>query len=117
MMAPTSPRIGLIGYGYIGRYIYEQIVTRPELGLQIGFVHNRSAEAVAELPTDIVLEDVGDFAGCGVDLIVELAHPDVTRLHGEGGNAYRTGHTGGASRGPRLRHVRARGTAPLLPET
>ena len=82
-MAPTSPRIGLIGYGYIGRYIYEQIVTRPELGLQIGFVHNRSAEAVAELPTDIVLEDVGDFAGCGVDLIVELAHPDVTRLHGE----------------------------------
>ena len=83
MTAPTSPRIGLIGYGYIGRYIYEQIVTRPELGLQIGFVHNRSAEAVAELPTDIVLEDLSDFAGRGVDLIVELAHPDVTRLHGE----------------------------------
>jgi aspartate dehydrogenase len=28
-------RIGLIGYGYLGSYVYEQIQTRPELGLDI----------------------------------------------------------------------------------
>lgn len=76
------PRIGLIGYGYIGRYIYEQITTRPELGLQIGFVHNRSPEKVADLPADVVLPDLADFANRRVDLVVELAHPDVTRQHG-----------------------------------
>ena len=49
-------RIGLIGYGYLGSYVYEQIQTRPELGLDIAFVYNRSPQ--------------------------KLAHPDITRRHG-----------------------------------
>jgi aspartate dehydrogenase len=76
------PRIGLIGYGYIGKYIYEQITTRPDLGLEIAFVHNRSPERVAALPAEIVLADLADFKDRGADLLVELAHPDVTRQHG-----------------------------------
>ncbi|MBU08422.1 MAG: DNA-binding protein [Gemmatimonadetes bacterium] len=82
-MTTHRPRIGLIGYGYIGKYIYEQITTRPDLGLQIGFVHNRSAEKVADLPPELVLADLADFSSRDADLIVELAHPDVTRVHGE----------------------------------
>jgi aspartate dehydrogenase len=78
----TRPRIGLIGYGYIGRYIYEQVTTRPELGLDIGFVHNRSPGRVADLPADVVLPDLAGFAERDVQLVVELAHPDVTRHHG-----------------------------------
>jgi predicted dinucleotide-utilizing enzyme len=78
----SCPRIGLIGYGYIGQYIYEQITTRPDLGLDIAFVHNRSPEKVSELPAGVVLPDLIGFADCGADLIVELAHPDVTRRHG-----------------------------------
>ena len=76
-MTTHRPRIGLIGYGYIGKYIYEQITTRPDLGLQIGFVHNRSAEKVADLPPELVLADLADFSSRDADLIVELAHPDV----------------------------------------
>ena len=76
------PRIGLIGYGYIGQYVYGQITTRPELGLDIGFVYNRSPDKLAELPAAQVLEDLADFGSRCVDLIVELAHPDITRQHG-----------------------------------
>lgn len=78
----SNPRIGLIGYGYIGTYIYEQITTRPELGLDIGFVFNRSPERTADLPSDILLKDLGDLSADSADLIVELAHPDVTRQFG-----------------------------------
>ena len=76
-------RIGLVGFGYIGRYIYEQIRQRPELGLEVGFVHNRSRAKLADVEAGAVLEDLGAFAGRGVDLVVEVAHPDITRLHGE----------------------------------
>ena len=34
-MATNKSRIGLVGLGYIGRYVYEQITTRPELGLEV----------------------------------------------------------------------------------
>jgi len=76
------PRIGLIGYGYIGKYIYGQITTRPGLGLDVAFVHNRSPAKVADLPSDVILADLADFREQGADLIVELAHPDVTRRYG-----------------------------------
>ena len=76
------PRIGLIGFGYIGAYVYEQITTRPELGLDIAFVHNRSPGRVAGLPAEHVLEDLAAFAGRNPDLVVEVAHPDITRDHG-----------------------------------
>lgn len=76
------PRIGLVGYGYIGSYVYEQITTRPELGLDIAFVHNRSLGRVAGLPSGHILEDLGAFAGRNPDLVVEVAHPDITRGYG-----------------------------------
>ena len=37
-------RVGLIGFGYLGSFVYEQMTTRPELGLDVAFVYNRSAE-------------------------------------------------------------------------
>jgi predicted dinucleotide-utilizing enzyme len=77
-----TTRIGIVGYGYIGQYIYEQITTRPELGLEIAFVHNRTMAKLEVLPPDLALEDLGAFAARGADLIVELAHPDITRTYG-----------------------------------
>ena len=81
-MSAARARLGLIGFGYIGSYVYEQVTARPELGIDIAFVHNRTSEKVAKLPAEQVLEDLGDFASRQADLIVELAHPDVTRQHG-----------------------------------
>lgn len=81
-MAAKQARIGIIGHGYIGSYVYEQITTRPELGLEIAFVHDQDEEKTAELPAEHILEDLGDFAGRKADLIAELAHPAITREHG-----------------------------------
>jgi predicted dinucleotide-utilizing enzyme len=77
-----KPMIGLIGLGYIGRCIYEQITSRPELGLEIAFVHDVVAERLASLPVSIVLKDLSAFASRQPDLVVEMAHPDVTRQFG-----------------------------------
>jgi aspartate dehydrogenase len=79
----NSARIGLIGLGYIGRYIYEQITSRPELGLEVAFVHELAAERLSGVPPEVVLKDIQAFASRRPDLVVEMAHPEVSRRHGE----------------------------------
>ena len=37
-MSASRARVGLIGFGYIGSYVYEQVTTRPELGIDIAGV-------------------------------------------------------------------------------
>ena len=82
-MATKKARIGLVGLGYIGRYVYEQITTRPELGLEVAFVHEQATERLAGLPAEIILPDIHDFASRQPGLVVEMAHPAVTRQFGE----------------------------------
>jgi predicted dinucleotide-utilizing enzyme len=82
-MATSKARIGLVGLGYIGRYVYEQVSSRPELGLEIAFVHEQAAERLAGLPSEVVLPDIRNFAARRPDLVVEMAHPAVTRQFGE----------------------------------
>ena len=75
-----NKRVGVIGYGYIGRDLVHRIETTT--GVEIAFVHNRSAAAVADLDPSLVLEDVADAGERSVDLVVETAHRSVTRDHG-----------------------------------
>ena len=82
-MATPKARIGLIGLGYIGRLVYEQLTTRPELGLEVAFVHESAAERLAAVPRELLLPDIKDFAAKRPDLVVEMAHPAVTRQYGE----------------------------------
>jgi aspartate dehydrogenase len=81
-MATDKARIGLIGLGYIGRYVYEQVRSRPELGLEIAFVHDLAAERLEGLPEELVLRDISAFAARQPNLVVEMAHPIVTRQYG-----------------------------------
>ena len=81
-MAAERARIGIIGFGYIGSYVYEQVTTRPELGMDVAFVYNRTAKRISDVPEEVILKDLGDFASRQADLIVELAHPDITRDYG-----------------------------------
>jgi aspartate dehydrogenase len=78
----SKARIGLVGLGYIGRYVYEQICSRRELGLEVAFVHDAVAERLAGLPQELVLADITGFASRKPDLVVEMAHPAVTRQWG-----------------------------------
>lgn len=40
-------RIGLVGFGYIGRYVYEQVSSRPELGLEVSGVFTLNSTLAA----------------------------------------------------------------------
>ncbi len=82
-MSAEKKRIGIIGYGQIGSYVYEQITQRPEMGLEIAFVYNRSPERVKNLPDEVILDELEDFEKTNPDLVVELAHSDITREYGQ----------------------------------
>jgi aspartate dehydrogenase len=82
-MPKTKARIGLIGLGYIGRYVYDQITSRPKLGLEVAFVHELASDRLVGLPAEIVLSDISAFASRRPDLIAEMAHPAVTCQYGE----------------------------------
>lgn len=74
-------RIGIIGYGYIGRYLTGRIM-QPDSGMEVAFVFNRSAGALGELAPEYHLTDLADAAARHPDVIVEVAHPSVTQQYG-----------------------------------
>lgn len=51
-------RIGLIGFGFIGAQVYRRLQAQPELGLEVAFVHNRDQAKLAEVPRDLILDDL-----------------------------------------------------------
>jgi aspartate dehydrogenase len=67
----------------VGRYVYDQITSRPELGLDVAFVHELATERLAGVPAEVVLADLAAFGPRHADLVVEMAHPAVTRRWGE----------------------------------
>lgn len=80
-------RVGIVGYGKLGQYLAKAILDDPKASckLELAFVWNRTAAAVKEdksIPAEAVLEDLGDFASRNADLIVEVAHPDITLTYG-----------------------------------
>jgi aspartate dehydrogenase len=79
---PKPARIGLVGFGYIGRFVYEQVRTRPELGMEVAFVSTANPERLRDVPAELVLANLKGFGARAPDLVLEVAHPDVTRQHG-----------------------------------
>jgi aspartate dehydrogenase len=75
-------RIGIVGFGTIGRGCFERIAGGAAPGLEVAFVYNRSPAALAAVPAERVLPRLEDFAERGADLIVEMAHPEITRRFG-----------------------------------
>lgn len=75
-------RVGIIGYGFIGRHAVREIREHPHGGLELAFVHTRQADRLADLPASIRLPDLSDWRRCKADLIVECAHPSVTQRYG-----------------------------------
>jgi len=82
MSKAERKRIGLIGFGQIGSFLYQQISAHPEYGLEIAFVHEAIRERVAELPRQILLERMDDFSDFDVDVVAEVAHPDAVKQYG-----------------------------------
>jgi aspartate dehydrogenase len=74
-------RVGLVGFGFIGAGLYRAIAGSEYEALEIAFVWNRSSDKIASVPKTLVLDDLADFARHAPDLIVEAAHPDISRTH------------------------------------
>jgi len=81
-MSEKNKRIGLIGFGQIGSFLYQEITGHPEYGLEIAFVHEAIKERVEKLPTNVILQHMEDFGKYSVDLVAEVAHPDAVRAYG-----------------------------------
>ena len=81
-------RIGFIGFGFIGASLYRAIAAGTHPGLEIAFVWNRTPDKLDEVPPDLRLTDLAQLTERGADLIVESAHPAITRDHGRSILAY-----------------------------
>ncbi len=75
-------KIGILGYGYLGKSVYDALAGT---GIEVARVYNRSAERMAGLPDSIATTKREEFmdAVASLDLVVELAHPDISRELGE----------------------------------
>ncbi|OQV22161.1 putative L-aspartate dehydrogenase [Hypsibius exemplaris] len=79
-------KIGLVGFGHVGQYLYEFITSRDNL--EIAFVWNRTRSVLedAAVPKHLILESLEDFESHTLnrkcDLIIEVAHPSITKTYG-----------------------------------
>lgn len=77
-------RVGLLGYGSLGRFLAKEIQAAPDL--ELAFVWNRSADrvreaiAAGELPEGCLIESLEDGLACEhVDVVAEVCHPQVAK--------------------------------------
>ncbi|KAL5016345.1 hypothetical protein ScPMuIL_005934 [Solemya velum] len=73
-------RIGIVGFGNIGKFLFEKLKARDDI--DIVFVWNRTCSALQGISDAVVLKNLDDFASRSADLIVEVAHPNITKAYG-----------------------------------
>ncbi|KAE8594875.1 hypothetical protein XENTR_v10019832 [Xenopus tropicalis] len=78
-------RIGVVGYGHIGKYLVDKIVREgANHSMELAFVWNRRREKLSgAVDPRLQLQDLSDCQRWAADLIVEVAHPCITREYGE----------------------------------
>jgi aspartate dehydrogenase len=80
---PTQPvRVGVIGSGVIGGDLARRLQRGDDPRLCLAFLHSRRGTALDGIDPAAALPDLDGIADRGPDLVVEAAHPDVTRRHG-----------------------------------
>ncbi|WP_372368834.1 aspartate dehydrogenase domain-containing protein [Candidatus Uabimicrobium sp. HlEnr_7] len=74
----NSPRkVGVVGFGSLGKYLVENI----DESVELAFVYNRNPEKIIGVAENKILKDLDDFASYDVDLIVEVAHPEISKKY------------------------------------
>lgn len=74
-------RVGVLGYGNLGKYLCERIVA--DANFELVFVWNRSEIVDANLDKKLIITDITDFKKYVVDVIIEVAHPVISEKYGE----------------------------------
>jgi len=78
-------RIGIVGYGKLGQYLSDSLLNDPEIkeDHELAFVWNRHHKKIGkDIPKEKKLRSLDDFAERNADLIVEVAHPDISFKYG-----------------------------------
>jgi aspartate dehydrogenase len=81
-MTTKQHKIGIIGYGYLGGSLHRALEGSE---IMVSRIFNRSPHNLAEVPDGIATTDMDAFLESlgELDLVVELAHPDISREFGE----------------------------------
>ncbi len=74
-----TKRIGLIGFGRIGTFIYEQSAARKEF--QVEWVYDSDSSKTSILPKSVLLKDASEMVKCPLDLVVEAADYRAVTVH------------------------------------
>jgi aspartate dehydrogenase len=74
-------RIGLIGYGFIGRALYRELTAAS---IEVACVHDHTQANIANLPSSLATADADAFVSglSDVDLVVEVARAEVSERSG-----------------------------------
>ncbi|MBX3031239.1 MAG: DUF108 domain-containing protein [Chloroflexi bacterium] len=87
MRRRTPPvRVGVLGLGFVGAELVRRLAAGAADGLELAFAWRRSVRSGTlpdGVPAAALIDDLAGAADARPDLIVEAAHPDVTRQHGE----------------------------------
>lgn len=81
-MSDTPRRVGVVGYGKLGEFLVESIQSDPDM--ELAFVWNRSKEALTgKVDPKHILDDLNDCASKTPDIIIEVAHPTISKEYGQ----------------------------------
>jgi len=72
-------RVGVVGFGHLGQYLVDSIRNHPDL--ELAWVWNRSSLA-GKIEDEFILDDLNLCDKNDPDVIVEVAHPEITRKFG-----------------------------------
>ncbi len=70
-------KIGIVGFGYIGRYIFEHLKQNDEISVEA--IWEPIAEKTVGLDQKIICKSLEELGTRPLDLIVEAAHADVVK--------------------------------------
>ena len=78
-MATTKRRIGIVGYGHLGKFLTDAVLKSPHL--ELAFVWNRTKAAFENsgLYPNLILANLEECGQTKPDLIVEVSHPTVVK--------------------------------------
>lgn len=81
-MSRKTTRLGFIGYGQIGTAVHQMVDADPDNGMEVVFIHDQDSRRYSDIPKELALENLANYETRRPDLVVEMAHKDVTREWG-----------------------------------
>ena len=81
-MTSEQRRVGVVGYGKLGEFLVTKVL--EDSSLELAFVWNRSKEAfTGKVDSKYILDDLSKVSERSPDIIIEVAHPCISKDYGK----------------------------------